>query len=78
MANIETIHRKVNGLDMEVFGIQRAAELSPLKPPCICAKSVVDLGDKKKGDKIHAYGAYISAKFLIRALEDYFERRASS
>jgi nucleoside phosphorylase/CheY-like chemotaxis protein len=77
MANIETIHRKVNGLDMEVFGIQRAAELSPLKPPCICAKSVVDLGDKKKEDKIHAYGAYISAKFLILALEDYFERRAS-
>lgn len=29
------------------------------------------------GDKIHAYGSYISAKFLIRALEDYFERRAA-
>lgn len=77
MAKIESIHRKVNGLDMEVFGIQRAAELSPLKPPCVCAKTVVDLGDKEKGDEIHPYGSYISAKFLILALQDYFARRAS-
>jgi nucleoside phosphorylase/CheY-like chemotaxis protein len=76
MKEIEMIHRKVNGLDMEVFGIQRAAELSPLKPPCICAKTVVDLGDNKKDDAIHAYGAYISAKFLILALNDYFDRHA--
>lgn len=78
MANIETIHRKVNCLDMEIFGIKRAAELSPLKPPCICAKVVVDLGDRKKGDSIHTYGSYISAKFLIHALEHYFEERASN
>lgn len=77
LAQIESLHRKVNALDMEVFGIQRAAELSPLKPPCICAKTVVDLGDKAKGDEIHAYGSYISAKFVIRALEDYFDRCAS-
>jgi nucleoside phosphorylase len=77
MGHIEKIHRKVNALDMEAFGIHRAAELAPSKPPCICAKTVVDLGDKKKGDKIHAYGAYVSAKFLIRALEDYLERRFS-
>lgn len=74
MSQIELVHRKVNALDMEVFGVQRAAELSPLKPPCICAKTVVDLGDKKKGDKIHAYGSYISAKFVIRALQDHFDR----
>ncbi len=77
MTRIESIHRKVNCLDMEVFGIQRAAELSPLKPPCICAKTVVDLGDKKKGDQLHAYGSYISAQFLILALEDFFQRRGS-
>jgi nucleoside phosphorylase len=74
MSQIEQYHRKVNALDMEVFGVQRAAELSPFKPDCICAKVVVDLGDKRKGDKIHAYGSYVSAKFLIHALEDYFGR----
>jgi nucleoside phosphorylase len=78
MKQIEQIHRKVNALDMEVFGIQRAAELSPIKPPCICAKVVVDLGDKKKDDKIHAYGAYVSAKFLVSALEDFFGRKAAA
>ena len=77
MAEIKSIHRKVNCLDMEVFGVHRAAELSPLKPACVCAKTVVDLGDKKKGDRLHPYGSYISAKFLILALEDFFQRRGS-
>jgi nucleoside phosphorylase len=69
---IEEIHRKVNALDMEVFAVQRAAELSPYKPPCICAKTVVDLCDKDKDDDIHAYGSYISAKFLIKAVNNFF------
>jgi nucleoside phosphorylase len=69
---IETIHRKVNALDMEVFAVHRAAELSPFKPPCICAKTVVDLCGPAKNDEIHSYGSYISAKFLIQAIEHHF------
>lgn len=72
---IEVVHRKVNALDMEVFAVQRAAELSPHKPPCICAKTVVDLCDKKKSDDIHLYGSYISAKFLIKAVNNFFSHR---
>ncbi|PBI87709.1 5'-methylthioadenosine/S-adenosylhomocysteine nucleosidase [Variovorax boronicumulans] len=72
MSQIERIHRKVNALDMEVFAVHRAAELSPHKPPCICAKTVVDLGDQNKSDGIHAYGSYISARFLIKAFEEFF------
>lgn len=68
MNQIQIIHRKVNALDMEVFSIHRAAELSPHKPSCICAKTVVDLGDTDKSDDIHDYGAYISAKFIIQAI----------
>lgn len=71
---IEVIHRKVNALDMEVFAVQRAAELSPHKPPCICAKTVVDLCDEDKCDDMHSYGSYISAKFLIKALNNFFSR----
>lgn len=73
---IEKIHRKVNALDMEVFSVQRAAELSLYRPPCICAKTVVDLCDKRKGDDIHGYGSYISAKFLIKAIQNYFFLRS--
>lgn len=72
IGQIATYHRKVNALDMEVFAVQRAAELSPHKPVCICAKTVVDLGDSRKNDDLHPYGSYISAKFLIKAIENHF------
>lgn len=72
MDQVKIIHRKVNALDMEVYAIKRAAELSVKKPPCICAKTVVDLGTSVKNDRLHTYGSYISAKFLIAALSTLF------
>ncbi|GLH42650.1 hypothetical protein RS3R6_22330 [Pseudomonas atacamensis] len=72
LKQIERIHRKVNALDMEVFAIHRAAELCAHKPCCICAKTVVDLCDAVKSDELHAYGSYISAKFMVKAIRDYF------
>lgn len=73
LEQIEIFHRKVGALDMEVFAIQRAAELSPIKPICICAKTVVDLCSPEKNDVLHPYGSYISAKFMIRAIGTFFE-----
>ncbi|MFA9283612.1 nucleoside phosphorylase [Comamonas sp. SY3] len=70
---VALIHRKVAALDMEVYAIKRAAELSTSKPPCICAKTVVDLCGAAKNDKLHAYGSFISAKFMISAVQEYFE-----
>jgi nucleoside phosphorylase len=70
---IEKTHRKVSGLDMEVFAVQRAAELSVSKPVCLCAKAVVDLCDDDKNDDIHDYGSYVSAKFLLKAIKSYFK-----
>ncbi len=72
MDQIKSLHRKVNGLDMEIFAIQRAAELSTVKPLCLCAKVVVDLCNSEKGDKIHEYGSYVSAKFVLKAIKEYF------
>ncbi|MEE4138716.1 hypothetical protein [Pseudomonas viridiflava] len=69
---IEKFHRKVQGLDMEIFAIQRAAELSSVKPLCLCAKTVVDLCNAEKGDKIHAYGSFVSARFVLKAIEHVF------
>ena len=73
LKQIEVIHRKVDVLDMEIFAVQRAAELSPHKPVCICAKTVVDLCDAKKNDGIHAYGSFISAKFLMKAIGNHYQ-----
>ena len=70
MKQISAVHRKVNALDMEVFAIHRAAELSPKQTHCVCAKTVVDMGDSNKGDEIHPYGSYISAKFMIAAIRN--------
>lgn len=78
LEEISSIHRKVSALDMEVFAIQRAAELSLAKPPCICAKTVVDLCDQEKDDVIHNYGSYISAKFMIKAISDFFKSDSMS
>lgn len=69
---VEIIHRKVSGLDMEVFALQRSAHLSVTNPPCICAKAVVDLCDDEKSDRIHAYGSFISARFVIKAIENHY------
>lgn len=69
----EKVHRKVTALDMEVYAIQRAAELSTSMPPCICAKTVVDLCGVEKDDALHAYGSFISANFMISAVKNHFE-----
>ncbi|MFP5426591.1 MAG: nucleoside phosphorylase [Gammaproteobacteria bacterium] len=74
MDQIQVLHRKVNGLDMEVFAIQRAAELSTSKPLCLCAKVVVDLCNSEKGDKIHQYGSYVSAKFVLKTIAQHFSQ----
>lgn len=75
MDQIQAIHRKVAALDMEIFAIHRAAELSSGNPPCICAKTVVDLCDSDKNDDIHLYGSYISAKFILKAIRNFFSKK---
>jgi nucleoside phosphorylase len=76
MLEVAAHHRKVGGLDMEIFAIHRAAELSSHSPPCICAKTVVDLCNPLKDDDLHLYGSYISSKFIIKAFEQFFDGRA--
>ncbi|EOC3068566.1 hypothetical protein ABUP50_001040 [Cronobacter malonaticus] len=73
LTNIQNHHRKSGGLDMEIFAIHRATELSINKPLCICAKTVVDLCDSNKDDDLHIYGSYISAKFIILAIRNHYE-----
>ena len=73
LQQVASIHRKVTALDMEVYSIQRAAELSTCAPVCICAKTVVDLCNSEKTDNLHAYGSFISANFMISAIKKHFE-----
>lgn len=74
LGDIELIHRKVHALDMEIYAVHRAALHSEGSPFVVCAKTVVDLCDQQKDDKLHKYGSYISAKFVIKAIEIHFSQ----
>lgn len=74
MEQIATHHRKVSGLDMEVFGLHRAAHLASSNPDVLCAKVVVDLANEDKDDQIQPYGCYVSSRFLLKAIKSYFDQ----
>lgn len=62
-------HRKTAGIDMEMYGLYRAARISARKPVFFGAKTVVDLADEAKGDTYHNYGSVLSARFVVKAIE---------
>ncbi|EGR2041083.1 hypothetical protein ACPF4M_003008 [Vibrio cholerae] len=72
---MSNFHSKVSGVDMEIYAIQQAAKLSQFTPKNICAKVVVDLCDNNKNDELHAYGSFVSAKFLIRSIDKIFSEK---
>jgi adenosylhomocysteine nucleosidase len=68
LESVKQQHRKVSGLDMEVYGFHRAVELSGQKIHAFSAKVVVDKADEAKGDSLHEYGCVVSAGFVMRAI----------
>lgn len=63
-------HRKVNGIDMEIYGFHRAVNLSLQgHVKHFSAKVVVDKADINKSDDIHAYGSYVSARFCLETIK---------
>lgn len=61
-------HRKVAGMDMEIYGFHRAVHLSGLPIRHFSAKVVVDKADKRKSDALHSYGCYVSARFCLETI----------
>jgi adenosylhomocysteine nucleosidase len=72
MEQVAKYHRRVSGLDMEVYALMRAAHLAQCKPEAICAKVVVDLADGEKNKTLQPYGSYVSARFVLLALTKFF------
>lgn len=69
---VAAYHRRVSGLDMEVYAVMRAAQVAVCKPDVLCAKTVVDLAGGDKNDLLQPYGCEISARFIVEALQAYF------
>lgn len=73
-ASLSVGQRKLAGFDMEVFSLYEAARLASKKPAFFAVKSVVDDGDRNKGDRFHRLGCLLSARFVAEAVKGWFVR----
>ncbi|WP_105171624.1 5'-methylthioadenosine/S-adenosylhomocysteine nucleosidase family protein [Pseudoalteromonas sp. T1lg24] len=68
MSELRTQHRKLLGLEMEIFGMYSACVMSHIKPLFLGYKSVCDFGNEQKGDSYHGFCSEVSAKFTIELI----------
>jgi nucleoside phosphorylase len=72
LTGIAQQHRKLLGVEMELYGLYAAArDCSPPKPLAFGIKGVSDLGNHKKSDEIREYAAHVSARALGAFCERY-------
>lgn len=69
--NIRAQHRKLLGVDMEIFGLYTAAEFSDPRPIFFAVKAVCDFADDQKNDGAQDLAAYASAATTATFLERY-------
>lgn len=66
-------HRKSLAVDMECYGIYKAATMCGAPHPAvICIKSVSDLANREKSDDFQEYGSTITAALSFSMLDRYF------
>ncbi|MGB0937981.1 MAG: response regulator [Colwellia sp.] len=74
MERIGTQHRKMAGLEMEMYALYEAASQSLCKPLYFGAKTVVDMADNTKADGFHDIGCLTSARYVAIMLQKQLER----
>lgn len=74
MEKIGVQHRKMAGLEMEMYSLYEAAKQSLCNPIYFGAKAVVDMGDSSKGDTFHEVGCIISARYIILMLKNQLQK----
>lgn len=70
MEKIKDQHRKVKGIDMEIFAFHRCMNLAGDGIQSFSCKVVVDKADESKNDHLHSYGCALSAITSIRIVEE--------
>ncbi|WP_155487276.1 hypothetical protein [Vibrio alginolyticus] len=68
MRSIGMQHRKMAGLEMEMYSMYEAAKQSLCRPLYFGAKVVVDMGDSSKGDLFHETGCTLAARYVTTIL----------
>lgn len=66
---IKDQHGKVSGIDMEVYGVYRAAKLHGHPVRYFAAKTVVDHANEAKASDLQQAGAILSARFVVEAIK---------
>lgn len=67
-------HRKILGLEMEIYGVYAASRIGWPRPHFFAIKSICDFADEEKGDDFQNYCAGISAHFIVNLLKKNFQR----
>ena len=62
-------HRNIDGVEMELSAVFRAAELLDESIVVIGAKGVSDFGDAQKGDDVQQFAAVAAGRFVVEAIE---------
>ena len=70
MEKIGTQHRKMAGLEMEMYSLYEAAAQSLCSPKVFGAKAVVDMGGNDKNDDYQEVGCIVSARYVIYMLKE--------
>ena len=71
-------HRKIDGVEMEIAALFRAGSLLSPSTMVIAAKTVVDFADEKKNDEVQQQGCWISARFVVEAIEQVMSEEGDS
>jgi nucleoside phosphorylase/DNA-binding NarL/FixJ family response regulator len=73
--DVQRQQRKVNGIEMELYGLYAAARLGPTPRSLVFGlKAVCDFANESKGDGYQAFASYASARVLREAVERYLAR----
>jgi nucleoside phosphorylase len=71
--DIQQHMRSLLGIDMEAYGVARAAQLANFPTvPFLIVKGVQDFADDFKDDRYREYAAFVSAGYLFHLLERYW------
>jgi nucleoside phosphorylase/CheY-like chemotaxis protein len=72
VADIKLQHRKLYGVEMEIYGLMMAAEACARpRPIAFAAKAVSDFADKTKNDDYRAYAIHVSSNFVLEFIRKH-------
>lgn len=73
IVNTQIKERKVNGIDMEAYGVVYACNHSKKKPKVIILKAICDFADANKNDIYQSAAAYVSAHVFYELFSNHIK-----